>query len=398
MRWFGIEEQFLVVGARTLAPLSVAEEIAAAGSGVGRWASVARPIPVEILRSRAEASRSHHLHAGLHQEQLDVIGPPVPSFGEQLEAIRRGRELAASAATHLSARVVALGSPVSPRLPHVTGDVFQRRVEAHFGLLAREQLTCGTHVHVEIASREEGVQVLDRMRVWLHVLLAMSANSPFWYGLDSSFASFRYPSWSRWPTAGPTEVHGSVAAYDSAAEALVRAGGAIDVDMLNYDARLCDHAPTLEVRVADGCPDARHAAALASITRALVETAARQWEGGVDPLPAPAGELRAWAWHAARHGLDGTLMSPLAGHPMPAAAVVRQLLQLVGPVLDESGELGVVTETAGRLLGDGPGYVTQRRAYSVREDLRDVVDAMLRLTHGIRPPDEPVEHDLPVSA
>ena len=33
-----------------------------------------------------------------------------------------------------------------------------------FGLLARQQLTCGQHVHVSIESPEEGVAVLDRIR------------------------------------------------------------------------------------------------------------------------------------------------------------------------------------------------------------------------------------------
>ncbi len=64
-----------------------------------------------------------------------------------------------------------------------------------FGLTAHEQLTCGCHVHVEISSADEGVIVLDRARPWLAVLLALSANSPFWQGVDSSYASFRYQVW-----------------------------------------------------------------------------------------------------------------------------------------------------------------------------------------------------------
>lgn len=61
-----------------------------------------------------------------------------------------------------------------------------------FGLTAHEQLTCGCHVHVEIASPDEGVAVLDRIQPWLAVLLALSANSPFWQGQDTAYASFRY--------------------------------------------------------------------------------------------------------------------------------------------------------------------------------------------------------------
>ena len=64
-----------------------------------------------------------------------------------------------------------------------------------FGTTAEEQLTCGCHVHVGITSADEGVAVLDRIGPWLAVLLALSANSPFWQGRDTSYASFRYQAW-----------------------------------------------------------------------------------------------------------------------------------------------------------------------------------------------------------
>lgn len=68
-----------------------------------------------------------------------------------------------------------------------------------FGLSAREQLTCGFHAHVAVGSREESVAVLDRIRIWLPVLLALSANSPVSNGADSGYASCRYQARGRWP-------------------------------------------------------------------------------------------------------------------------------------------------------------------------------------------------------
>ena len=45
--------------------------------------------------------------------------------------------------------------------------------------------------------------MLDRIRIWLPVLLALSANSPYWQGRDTGYASFRSQAWTRFPTAGP---------------------------------------------------------------------------------------------------------------------------------------------------------------------------------------------------
>ena len=64
------------------------------------------------------------------------------------------------------------------------------------------------HLRVPCARRdllgEEGVAVLDRIQPWLATLLALNANSPFWQGADSAYASFRYQAWGRWPSSGPT--------------------------------------------------------------------------------------------------------------------------------------------------------------------------------------------------
>lgn len=388
MRRFGVEEEFLVVEADSLAMVPLGEDIAAQHRRMGprdiSGAGVARG-----LLDRWAARSQHELEPELHQEQLEVAGPPVLTFGAQLDSIRMGRTLADAAARESGARVVALASPVWRQEPHLTSGDRAREIGCDFGLLAAEQLSCGTHVYVEVASRQEGVQVLDRIRPWLHVLLALSANSPFWYGQDSDFASFRYQSWSRWPTAGPSEVLGSVLAYDCRTRALLRAGAASDTGMLYFDARLSDRCPTVEVRIADVCLDPRHTAGIAALTRALVATAARQWALGEAPSQASTAQLRAWAWHAARHGVGETLGTPHGGAQLPAPEVVSQLLDLVMPDLIDAGEADEVTQVVADIVDTGSGATAQRAAFAARREMRDVVAAALRLTHGERPPDEP---------
>ncbi|MEX5258561.1 glutamate-cysteine ligase family protein, partial [Kocuria arenosa] len=119
----------------------------------------------------------------LQQEQIEVVGPPRTTLAEQVTAIRAGRVLADEAARAVGGRAVALATSGASALPHLVPEARYRRIQQHVGLLAAEQLTCGFHVHVGIASRQEGVAVLDRIRVWLPVLLGLSANSPFWYGV-----------------------------------------------------------------------------------------------------------------------------------------------------------------------------------------------------------------------
>ena len=59
--------------------------------------------------------------------------------------------------------------------------------------LARREPTFALHVHVARPRCRDRDRVANRMRVHLPLLLALSANSPFWQGRDSGLASTRTP-------------------------------------------------------------------------------------------------------------------------------------------------------------------------------------------------------------
>ena len=298
----------------------------------------------------------------LQRQQLETSTKPCFELSELGEELRRGRSLAAEVAGRAGARVAALATspvPVEPQLVH-KGRYLQM---AHaFGLTAYEQLTCGCHVHVSISSPDEGVAVLDRIRPWLPVFLALSANSPFWQGRDSAYASFRYQAWCRWPSAGPTDAFGSPEIYQQTFQQMVSTGTLLDTGMVYFDARLSEHYPTVEIRVSDVCLYADDAALIAALARALVETEARRWRAG-SAIPAHRIEiLRLAAWRASRSGLDDVLLSPRTGLPAPASTVANALLEHVRDALDEAGEANAVTELLGVVLARGNGAAFQRSA------------------------------------
>lgn len=330
MRTVGVEEEFLLVD-ETGAPVGLAQE--AAGSG---------------------------LQLELKEEMLET--GTEPSLGiEQLDAeVRRQRLVAASAAQAAGARLAALATSPLPVTSSVTAAFRYRRIAAEYGLTAREQLTCGCHVHVQVADDEEGVAVLDRIGPYLPVLLAMSSNSPFWNGVDSGYASYRSQVWQRWPTAGPTGAFGSAAAYHQVVDSLIATGAALDPAMIYFDARLSQRYPTLEIRVADVCLRAEDTVLLAALARGLVETAAREAAEGV-PAPVVRPEvLRGAGWRAGRAGLRGPLVHPERFTQVPAAEAVGALIEHVLPVLVEAGEDQAVAAAWQRLLTRGSGAEEQR--------------------------------------
>jgi carboxylate-amine ligase len=364
MRTVGVEEEMLLVDARTGVPVAVAgsvlEHDGAADSGGEN-------------ESGESESPGQTVSAELQQQQIETDTKPSEQLSELAEQIRAGRRRAHSLAGESGARVVALGTSPLRVSPETTAKARYLAMAEHFGLTTLEQLTCGCHVHVSIQSRTEGVAVLDRIRPWLPVLLALSANSPFWQDADSGYASLRSQVWNRFPTAGPCDVLGSVTAYDDLVAALIGSGVALDAGMIYFDARLSAQYPTVEIRVADVCLYADDAVLIAALARALVETAARDWQSG-RPAPAiPLQVLRAAGWRAGRSGLDGDLLHPLSGAPLRARTAITALLDHLRPALRDTGDLTLVSASVSRLLGRGTGATAQRATFASTGDLHQVV-------------------------
>ncbi len=360
-RSVGVEEEFLLVEPDTGRPMAVAGT---------------------VLRTASQDAGSD-LEAELQQQQLETNSRPCQSLDDLHRELRRGRASAAAAASRAGAQVAALGtSPVTVDPTPVRTSRYQRMAE-DFGLTAQEQLTCGCHVHVEISSADEGVAVLDRAGPWLATLLALSANSPFWQGRDSSYASFRYQVWGRWPSSGPTEPFRTARAYRENIRQMVGTGTLIDPGMVYFNARLSERYPTVEIRIADVCLRADDAVLIAALIRALVETEAR---AAREERPAPRARtelLRLAAWRASRSGLDGDLLHPATGLPERAEPVVSLLLDHCRDALADAGDADAVAELLAALLARGNGASFQRAAYLRSGRLSEVIgDAVLVTESG----------------
>ncbi|NEA56464.1 YbdK family carboxylate-amine ligase [Streptomyces sp. SID13666] len=358
MRSVGVEEELLLVDPGTGEPRAVAEA---------------------VLAAEVEADDEARLESELQREQVETTTRPQTSMSDLARELRRWRAAASERARETGTEVAALATSVLPADPSVSSGRRYHRLIEEFGLTAQEQLTCACHVHVGVQSDEEGVAVLDRIRPWLSVLLALSANSPFWQGNDSEYSSFRNQVWGRWPSAGPTEEFGSPERYHSQVRSLLGTRTLLDEGMIYFDARLSRTYPTIEIRVADVCMDADDAVLLAALVRALVETAARAWRAGEPTRAAPVGLLRLASWRAARSGVSDQLVHPFIWTPAPAETVINTLVEHTTEALLDADDLSLVKESLSQLMGRGGGAGLQRDTYARTGDLRSVVtDAIAR--------------------
>ncbi|MCU1352193.1 MAG: Carboxylate-amine ligase, partial [Acidimicrobiales bacterium] len=322
--------------------------------------------------------------AELQQSVVESNSAVCTRLDELRTDLQRTRAQLVSVADELGLGVVAAGTVplVDPGVLDLTDNDRFRQMHADYQLLVREQLICGTQVHVDVPDRDVAVAVTQRVVPWLPVLLSLSASSPFWLGQDSGYASSRSLAWQRWPTSGGSGAS-TAAEHDALVADLVLSETISDPGMIYFDVRPATHLPTVELRITDSCPDIDRIVLLAGLFRALVRREADAIVAGLPPTDLPPPLQRAAIWRAARSGLEGDLLDlPRSARPVPAAVAVAGLLSHVRAHLEAAGDWEQVSGLAERAVSQGSSADQQRRAFDRRGRLADVVDLVLAHTRG----------------
>jgi glutamate---cysteine ligase / carboxylate-amine ligase len=358
----------------TVRKIGVEEELLLVHPTTGRLTDVsAGAVRASELADGADAEVEHELFL----PQIETATPPCEKADDLRAGIVAGRRAVGRSAAAAGARAVAVPAPVLPGSEQeFTRKPRYLRIEREYGELARQGLVCAMHVHVEVEDDAEGVAVIDGIRPWLPLLVAVSANSPYFRGADTGHASWRSQLWGSWPAAGPGQPFGDVDTYRAVGRRMIDWGGALDEAMLYFDVRLSAQYPTVEVRVADVCTDVEDAVLTALLARALVTTVAAERP----PAPWRADLLRFAGWRAARHGLGSDLVHPVDGTLAPVRDVFEATVGYARDALEEAGDLDVVRESFERLLARGGGATRQRRVWESTGDLARVVGDLARRT------------------
>jgi carboxylate-amine ligase len=213
-----------------------------------------------------------------------------------------------------------------------------RRVEDGLKYVAWRNNTFSLHVHVGIRGRDRAVQVCDRLRPVLPLLLAISASSPFLDGQDSGLASARSQIFTKsFPRCGIPDPFASWEAFAKYVEFLERTGSIVEYTQVWWSIRPHPTFGTVEVRICDCQISAQESEGLAALIVACVAQAAREVDEGLPRGDIPGRLIEENLWRAIRHGLDGELIDLETGAVYPASSAVERLLSWSEPVRAELG-------------------------------------------------------------
>jgi glutamate---cysteine ligase / carboxylate-amine ligase len=358
----GVEEEVMLVSPDTWLPASRCEDVLA--TFPDDYAGSAR---AETHGSALELATGPHATVGAAVAELAELRGALAATLDDLGLA------AAVSGTHPTARWEDID--VSP------GARYQY-VHASMRELARREPTFGLHVHVAVPEPEMALRALDALRLHLPVLLALSANSPFWQGRDSGLASARTPAFQAFPRTGAPRWFRDYADYVEAIDVLVRCDAIPEPTFLWWDARLQPALGTLEVRIMDAQTCVAETGALAALVQCLVrlEATADPREPGAADAPEVVAENR---FIAARDGMRAALIDPPAWHRPPIGERLARLLDDCAP---HAEELGCASELADvRSLAQRPGADRQRALAAGAGSLEGLVAALSRefVPHGV---------------
>jgi carboxylate-amine ligase len=359
----GIEEELMIVDAGSYELVNAIESLLEDAAGVDTTAGEIKPELMESVLEIATRPAANTAQAG-----------------EQLRALRRQVcELAA-------ARGLAIGSAGTHPFAlwedqRIASRQRYRALVNALRFVARQELIFGLHVHVGLDDPDKAIHVANGMRVHLPVLLALSANSPFWRGDGTGLASTRLPIFRAFPRVGVPPSYRDWSDYERQIEFMVSSGVMEDYTYLWYDVRPHPKLGTVEIRACDAQTRVEHTLGLAALIQAMVKELAEHFDQGKHLGEYPWQMLDENRWLAARHGLDGELVDL----PSNARVATKELAQrLLDRLREHAQDLGSAAELEGieDLLSRGNGAARQVVVYEANHDLREVMAEVVAASTG----------------
>jgi carboxylate-amine ligase len=245
--------------------------------------------------------------------------------------------------------------------------------------VARQEIIFGIHVHVGVDDPDKAIHVTNGMRVHVPLLLALSANSPFWRGDSTGLDSTRTPIFRAFPRVGIPPRYDDFADWARRIQFMMESKVIGDYTYLWYDVRPHPNFGTVEIRVMDSQTRVEHTLALAALVQAMVKELCEHFESGEQLSRYPYEMLDENKWLAARHGLGAYLVDLPAQDRVPVPELARRLMERLRPHSEELGSEADF-DCLEDILDRGNGASRQQVVYEANHDLREVVQEILDAT------------------
>lgn len=246
-------------------------------------------------------------------------------------------------------------------------------------VVARENLIFGLHVHIGIEDREESIRLMNTVRYFLPHILALSTNSPFWFGMNTGLKSYRCKVFDKFPRTNIPDDFASWNEFERYVQLLIDTNCIDNAKKIWWDIRPHPFFPTLEFRICDVPMRIDETIALAALMQATLAKLYRLHTMNQDYRRYSRALLMENKWRALRYGMDGDMIDFGKQTEVPFRDLMHEYLAFVDDVLDELDSRAEV-EYIYKMLEMGSGADRQLKVYEETQDWKKLVDYIISET------------------
>ncbi len=309
--------------------------------------------------------------------EIEIRSGRGETFGEAAQQQQTSRDRLFSLAESAGVALGSVGAHpwADYRDQQIIDTAHYRRLQHDLGWVAQRNNTWSMHVHVGIKGADRAVAVSDRLREYLPILLAVSANSPFLDGRDTGLHSVRTEIFTRsFPRCGVHQPFVDWETYAGFVDLLHRTGTIVEATQLWWSVRPHHHFGTVEVRICDAQTDGAESTALAGLAAACVGQAALDYDelGGRNPDLRLDREIEENFWRAIRYGMDGEMIDFDAGEVVSTREVLERTVEWASPAAQA---MGITVD-----LPAMNGAQRAREAFEQGKSLEEILRSSVELT------------------
>lgn len=357
----GVEEEFQILDPEGFGLISRADEVLGKGTDYE-----------ENLRSE------------LFQAVIETASDVCSDVGEVREEVLRLREGIHEILDEKGYRMAAAGThpfALWKEQEPTESERYEKLID-EVGWPARRDLIFGLHVHVAVRNAGEALYVHNNIRPFLPLILALSANSPFWQGEDTNLRATRTRIFDAMPRTGMPRTFSTWTAFEETLDRLEAVGSIEDVTNIWWDVRPRADLGTVEVRMPDLPTEPEVSVALTALVQALVVRLTQAHEHGEQaPVEHAFDVIEENRWRAIRDGVDAEFIQYDNVDGVERLPINEVLSRTIDHLGDVPSQLGIKNELATLVDRAERGTSGAKRQLEVHEETgsfravaRDIAD------------------------
>ena len=248
-----------------------------------------------------------------------------------VKGVCEGRDQLAACCKKLGITLVASGSHPFGQwrcMPFVNNDHY-KWVRNSCGYIAQRLLAFALHIHVGVQNEEVALYIMNEMRRWAHPLLALSANSPYFEGMETGLMSTRTHLFQSMPRSRFAPNFKNFSELVEHYEKLLATKDITRPGDLWWCIRPQPPFGTVEYRFFDLPTSVRRIGVFAALVQAATAVYQDDFFAGKAPSVLHAGYLEQNWWRALKDGLKADIVEPETGEILSMRTRLKRLVEFV---------------------------------------------------------------------